>query len=139
MTGYGASNARWRDCRGGRRQPCDLCIEAGRRGGAYCQGGEERELQNGRRLTQPDFSAGLHVGGWRHFGLEEAVFEGEAISLRVYHGLKRTRASNNRRPSLIPSQFRAGQPDILRPAQLTIQPYPELRGLFELDHDLTTP
>jgi hypothetical protein len=42
------------DCRGGRRQPRNLYFEAGGGGGVHCQGGEERELQNGSRLTQPD-------------------------------------------------------------------------------------
>ena len=40
-------SARRLDCRGSCRQPRDLCLEAGGRGGAHCQGGEERELQNG--------------------------------------------------------------------------------------------
>ena len=40
-------NARKRDCRGSCRQPRDLYIEAGGRGGSHCQGGEEHELGNG--------------------------------------------------------------------------------------------
>jgi hypothetical protein len=48
-----------------------MYFEAGGRGGAHCQGGEERELQNGSQLTQPKSAAGLHVGGWRRFSLKK--------------------------------------------------------------------
>ena len=55
-------NARRRDRCRSRRQPRDLCLQAGRGGRAHCAGGEVRERQDGGRLTKPDRTAGLHVG-----------------------------------------------------------------------------
>ena len=52
-------NARRRYRRGSCRQPRDLCVEAGGRGGDHRQGGEERERQNDRQLRCLQFAAGL--------------------------------------------------------------------------------
>jgi hypothetical protein len=45
--------ARRLDYRGSSRQPRYIHFEAAVRGGAHCQGGEERELRNGSQLAQP--------------------------------------------------------------------------------------
>jgi hypothetical protein len=55
------------NCRGRCRQSRDLHFEAQGRSGAHCQGGKEREVQNGRQLSYRKLAAGLYptVGALR--------------------------------------------------------------------------